>query len=53
MSTPIPSSAPSAERRPTAWSPDLDAGFAWIAIVALSIIVAIIAAETPHGSGRA
>jgi len=45
MSTSIPSSAPSAERRPTAWSPDLDGGIAWIAIVALSIVVAIVAAR--------
>ena len=42
MSTSIPSSAPSAERRPTAWSPDLGGGIAWIAILALSIIVAIV-----------
>ena len=35
MSTSIPSSAPSAERRSTAWSPDLDGGIAWIAILAL------------------
>jgi O-antigen ligase len=45
MSTSIPSSAPSAERRPTAWSPDLDGGIAWIAIVALSITVAIVVAR--------
>ena len=45
MSTSIPSTAPSAGRRLGAWAPDLDGGVAWIAILALSVVVTVFVAR--------